>query len=269
MSDWIGSFSSGDVRVPATFHGNARLLDGTETPTPPRPARHDDLQGRFEADLDISFALLVGVGYQPVDPSHPAYPLYLAARAAYEQSPPASPAPAVNPHSPDAVVMPFETTVIVTEAMALRHGLVAPGRAGAAGQGSSIRRKPVPPPWHGGAGSGALRNQGAPSPIADFGAFLDFMGDPGRHPMRATGDAHPAAAARSIVDAQTAPNAASAVVSPGVGTIPQAHAAGISSLAGAGSGDGQGWKDPGALFEALQDDPSLPGPAGGSRGWRG
>ena len=150
MSDRVGSFSSGDAPLPATFRGTARLLDGAETPAPPRPARHDDLPGRFEAELDISFPLLVGLGYRPVDPSHAAYPLYLAASAAHERTPPATPAPVIDRHAPDAVVMPFETTVIVTEAMALRHGLVAPGRAGSAGgiagQGPPVRRKPVPPP---------------------------------------------------------------------------------------------------------------------------
>ena len=134
MSDWLRSLSSGEVRIPATFKGTARLLDGTEMPRSPRPTRHDDLPGRFEADLDISFALLIGAGYQPVDPSHPAYPLYLAARAEHERGPQAAPAPAMNPHDPDMVVMPFETTVTVTEAMALRHGLMAPGRAGSAGR---------------------------------------------------------------------------------------------------------------------------------------
>ena len=76
------SLRFGDVRIPATFHGTARLLDPSETPPPPAPARHDDLPGTFHAELDITFDLLVGLGYRPVDPSHPAYPLYLAANAA-------------------------------------------------------------------------------------------------------------------------------------------------------------------------------------------
>ncbi|MCQ8279089.1 hypothetical protein NFI95_11595 [Acetobacteraceae bacterium KSS8] len=166
MSDWLGSLSSGEVRIPATFQGTARLLDGTETPTPPKAARHDDLPGRFEAELDISFALLIGVGYQPVDPSHPAYPLYLAARAEHERAPPAALAPAINPHDPDMVVMPFETTVTVTEAMALRHGLMAPGRAGSAGDEADpvrpVRRRPAPPIWHRGTGIGPGRDTAPP-----------------------------------------------------------------------------------------------------------
>ena len=64
------SFS--DVRVPATFHGTARLLDPSETPPPAPSCGYDDLPGVFHTDLDITFDLLVGLGYRPVDPSHPA-----------------------------------------------------------------------------------------------------------------------------------------------------------------------------------------------------
>ena len=130
------SLRFGDVRIPATFQGTARLLDGIETPPPALP-RHDDLHGEFHAELDISFDLLVGLGYRPVDPSHPAYPLYLAASASREPAPASlDPVCGIDRHSPDAMVFPFQTTVAITEAMALQHGLVAlqyelvaPGRA--------------------------------------------------------------------------------------------------------------------------------------------
>ena len=45
------SLRFGDVRIPATFHGTARLVDPTETP-PPAPPRYDDLPGVFHAKLD-------------------------------------------------------------------------------------------------------------------------------------------------------------------------------------------------------------------------
>ena len=110
----------------------------------------------FHAELDISFDLLVGLGYRPVDPSHPAYPLYLAASAASAAREPAPPDPVggIDRHSPDALVFPFQTMVPVTAAMALQYGLVAPRRAtpghgrGAPPPPPPVRRGPAPPPHH-------------------------------------------------------------------------------------------------------------------------
>ena len=190
------SLRFGDVRIPATFRGTARLLDDTETPTPPGLTRHDDLHGAFHAELDISFDLLVGLGFRPVDPSHPAYPLYLAAVSASHEPAPASsePVPGIDPHSPNAVVLPFETTLAITEAMALQYGLVAPGRATAGHRSNAPppqpRRRPAPPPHPARAGSGAA----PPPPIGDFGAFLDFLGDPGRDEAGDAAGVNPVAA---------------------------------------------------------------------------
>ena len=101
MSDWVGSGSSaGQVRLPAVFHGTARLLDGSEPPSPPRMPRFDDLSGEFQADLTVSFALLTGVGYEPVHPDHPAYADYVAASAAHAVALPSEPL-----HGPDPLIV--------------------------------------------------------------------------------------------------------------------------------------------------------------------
>ena len=146
------SLRFGDVRVPATFHGTARLLDPTEPLPPPEPARYDDLPGVFHAKLDITFDLLVGLGYGPVDPSHPAYPRYLAASAASAASEPAPASPdpvgGIDRHSPYAIVFPFQTMVPVTAAMALEYGLVAPGRATSGHGRDAAPPRPSGAGWH-------------------------------------------------------------------------------------------------------------------------
>ncbi len=220
------SLRFGDVRIPATFQGAARLLDDTDTPPPPALPRHDDLHGAFHAELDISFDLLVGLGFRPVDPSHPAHPLYLAASASREPAPASlDPVCGIDRHSPDVVAFPFQTTVAITEAMALRYGLVAPGRATAGHRSDAAppqpRRGLAPPPHHAEASSGGA----PPPPTGDFGAFLDFLGNPERDGAGGAAGADPVAASgRSVASdhpsgtapAEKAPGAAS--TTPATGT---------------------------------------------------
>ncbi len=79
--------------------------------------------------------------------------------------------------------------------MALRYGLVAPGRA-ASGHGRDaappqlVRRGLAPPPHHARAGSGGA----PPPPIGDFEAFLDFLGNPERDGTGGAAGADPFAA---------------------------------------------------------------------------
>ena len=205
------------MRIPATFRGTARLLDPAEPLPPPASPGYDDLPGQFHAKLDITFDLLVGLGYGPVDPSHPAYPRYLAASAASAASEPApappDPAGGIDRHSPDAIVFPFQTTTEITAAMALEHGLVAPGRAGS-GRGRDaappqpVRRGLAPPLDQPKAGSGGA----ALPPIGDFDAFLDFLGDPEQAGTDGAAGASPFAASGRTVGSDhasgTAPAAA-------------------------------------------------------------
>ncbi|MCQ8278698.1 hypothetical protein NFI95_09560 [Acetobacteraceae bacterium KSS8] len=140
---------SGTIRLPAEFRGTARLLGPGETPSPQRPMRHGDLEGRFEADIELSFSFLLGLGFEPVHPTHPSYPAYLS--AVREEAPPPEPAlSAVDPHDPDLILMPFETVVPLSDEIGLRFGLVPPGhaatRAPAGAHGRPMRRKPIPPP---------------------------------------------------------------------------------------------------------------------------
>ncbi|MCQ8279217.1 hypothetical protein NFI95_12255 [Acetobacteraceae bacterium KSS8] len=140
--------------------------------------RFDDLPGEFTADLDISFALLNGVGFEPVHADHPAHANYLAASAAHAVAP-AEPVHAPDLHAPDLIVMPFETTITISNEMALRHGLVPPGHpdsawAHPATAARPVRRKPVPPPIWRASGVGAVP---LPPPGGDIGAFLDSLED--------------------------------------------------------------------------------------------
>ena len=156
MSDRLGLFLSADkVRIPARFYGTMRFVDEHEVPAaPPRTSGFDMLPGEFQTKIDITFDLLLKLGFVPVDPAHPSYPLYLDALAAHDQA--AQAEQDAQPLVPDSLAahfipIPFQTTFPLTPEMWLGYGLVPPGRnAGAAqdrtkGQASS-RRNATPPP---------------------------------------------------------------------------------------------------------------------------
>ena len=155
MSDRLGlSLSAGKTRIPASFHGTMRLVDEHEVPAGPQKISGlDMLPGEFQTKIDITFGLLLKLGFVPVDPTHPSYPLYRDALAAHDTA--AQAEQDVQPLLPDSLAahfirMPFQTTFPLTAEMWLRYGLVPPGPdAGAAqdlnnGQAAS-RRDAMPP----------------------------------------------------------------------------------------------------------------------------
>ena len=203
MADQFGStMRSGQVALPAMFQGTARLLDGTEAPPAPKPARHDDLEGQFQADLPLTFALLHSVGFEPVPPSHPAYPAYLEASRQHASAPNEPPSAPPSPHGPDTIVMPFETTITITEEMALQFGLVAPGhgasRSHHQAQPAARKRKAAVPPPYFNPRAGSTTST-APSGADDLDAFLRFIGAPKRaSPMTSRTGQNPALPLRGI-----------------------------------------------------------------------
>ncbi len=88
MSDRLGlSLSAGETRIPAMFYGTMQLMDEHEVPVaPPRTSGLDMLPGKFQTKIDITSDLLLKLGFVPVDPTHPSYPLYLDALAAHDQA---------------------------------------------------------------------------------------------------------------------------------------------------------------------------------------
>ena len=155
MSDRFGlSLSAGRTRISASFHGTMRLVDEHEvSAAPPRISGLDMLPGEFQTRIDITFDLLLKLGFVPVDPTHPARPLYLDALAAHDQA--AQAEQDAQPLVPDSLAphfirVPFQTTFPITAEMSLRYGLVPPRRnAGATrdhtnGQAAS-RRDATPP----------------------------------------------------------------------------------------------------------------------------
>ncbi|MCQ8240711.1 hypothetical protein [Rhizosaccharibacter radicis] len=166
--------------MPATFQGTARLVEGAGTPSP-RPAPFDNLAGTFNADLDVNFELLVGLGFVPVDPSHPAHARYVAAKASHQLGPSAV-APTTWPaqaSGPESLTIPFETTIMITADTALRFGLVAPGgkTSALASRSDPMAQQAMrPPPLGPGSGSGAPpegthtagRRTASPPAIGDF-----------------------------------------------------------------------------------------------------
>ncbi len=159
MSDRLGlSLSAGETRIPASFYGTMRLVDEHEVPAaPPRTSGLDMLPGKFHTKIDVTFDLLLKLGFVPVDPSHPAYPLYLDALDAHDQT--AQAEQDVQPLVPDSLAAHFisispQTAFPLTAEMWLRYGLVPPRRnAGAAqdravGQAASGRdaTPPLPSP---------------------------------------------------------------------------------------------------------------------------
>ena len=107
MSDRLGSsLSAGKTRIPARFYGTMRLVDEHEVPAaPPRASGLDMLAGEFQTKIDITFDLLLKLGFLPVDPTHPSYPLYLDALAAHDQA--AQAEQDVQPLVPDSLAAHF------------------------------------------------------------------------------------------------------------------------------------------------------------------
>ncbi len=185
MSDHFGSpVSDGLVWVPATFTGTIALVDDATPPLPPPQAGHDTLPGLFSADLDLTFELLLELGFVPVDPTHPAHGNYLDALEAQHRAPPAEPFRPSVPDSPDTLVVPFSARIPFTPDHHLRYGLVPPGPASRPGPTDDGAPDPSPrqrrragglralqqiaasPPW--------LRNA-RPSPLDAASAPLSGM----------------------------------------------------------------------------------------------
>jgi hypothetical protein len=115
MSDHFGSpVSDGLVWVPATFTGTIALVDDATPPPPPPRDGHDSLPGLFSADLDLTFELLLELGFVPVDPTHPAHGNYLDALEAQHRAPPAEPFRPSVPDSPDTLVVPLSARIPFT-----------------------------------------------------------------------------------------------------------------------------------------------------------
>ena len=145
MSDHFGSpVSDGLVWVPATFTGTIALVDDATPPLPPPQAGHDTLPGLFSADLDLTFELLLELGFVPVDPTHPAHGNYLDALEAQHRAPPAEPFRPSVPDSPDTLVVPFSARIPFTPDHHLRYGLVPPGPASRPGSTDDGAPDPSP-----------------------------------------------------------------------------------------------------------------------------
>jgi hypothetical protein len=192
MADRDGFHSDGTVHIPALFRGTVRLVDGPPPPPAPLPDRPDILPGTFSMQLDITFAMLLEMGFVPVHPAHPAYPRYLEALATRDRAPTVA---SGDPHrslenyfGADTIVVPFETTFHLEPEMHLQYGLVPPGSILAASDHPALEeefdRRPRPPtptldPF-------GLRDQTDHPRLDDFGAFLDFLGDPHGHESPST-----------------------------------------------------------------------------------